>query len=277
MNYGNCLSLKGDFENFKSTLIKEGIDEIVCKCFKQVKENIDYLKELNYGENINSLNSESCYIERDLKIKETQHLFKYCIMLLEKENNINPHYKLLFENLLFHFQNIFSLERYEVDCCLRNQLEKNSLSNTSCVSSVSSFVPTSQYVPLPDFKELEKQLLFEQNQGKLHYSIKGFGLILPVYCPILTNYCFAELIKLKESTKELLSIQNILFNEIACEQDTIDTFQDKIRETAINTDNFHLIHEINVISERDRKKRVTKLVLYLTAFLILVIMFRMIF
>lgn len=165
MNYGNCLSLKSGFENFKSTLIKEGMDEIVCKCFKQVKENIDYLKELNFGENINSLNNESCYIERDLKIKETQHLFKYCIMLLEKENNINPHYKLLFENLLFHFQNIFSLERYEVDNCLRNQLEKNSLSNTS-VSSVSSFVHTSQYMPLPDFKELEKQLLFEQNQGK---------------------------------------------------------------------------------------------------------------
>ncbi|PPS98354.1 Uncharacterized protein GY17_00000693 [Cryptosporidium hominis] len=276
MNYGNCLSLKSDFENFKSSLIKEGMDEIVCKCFKQVKENIDYLKELNFGENINSLNNESCYIERDLKIKETQHLFKYCIMLLEKENNINPHYKLLFENLLFHFQNIFSLERYEVDNCLRNQLEKSSLSNTS-VSSVSSFVPTSQYMPLPDFKELEKQLLFEQNQGKLHYSTKRFGFILLIYCPILINHYFAELIKLKESTKELMSIQNILLNEIACEQVTIDTFQDKIKEIEINTDNFHLLHEVNVISERDRRKRIAKIVLYLTTFLILVIIFRIIF
>lgn len=95
--------------------------------------------------------------------------------------------------------------------------------------------------------------------------------------PNINQYCFAELIKLKESTKELMSIQNILLNEIASEQVTIDTFQDKIKETEINTDSFHLLHEINVISERDRRRRITKIVLYLTAFLILVIIFRIIF
>lgn len=163
MNDGNCLSLKSEFENFKNSLINEGMDEIVGKCFNQVKENIDYLNELNFGENVNSLNNESEFLNRSFKIKETQYLFKYCIMLLEKENNINPHYKLLLENLLFHFQNIFSTERYEIDYGLKDQSDKNCVSKTS---SVSSFIPTSQYIPLPGFEELEKQLLYEQNQGK---------------------------------------------------------------------------------------------------------------
>ncbi|KAH8583546.1 uncharacterized protein ELE39_000314 [Cryptosporidium sp. chipmunk genotype I] len=279
MNYGNCLSMNSDFEHLKSTLINEGMDEIVCKCFNQVKENIDYLKELSFGENVNSINNDSCFVERNFKIKETQHLFKYCIMLLEKESNMNPHYKLLLENLLFHFQNIFSPEKCELDAILRSQLEKNSFSNTSSyVSSISSFIPNSQYMPLPDFEELEKQLLYEQNQGKLRYSIRKFWLIFTHLFPD-TNQLFllVELIKIKESTKELMNIQNILFNEIAGKQVTIDAIQDEIKNTTINTDNFHLLHEINVTSERDRRKRATRIVLYLIAFLILAIMFRIIF
>lgn len=166
MNNGNHLLLKGDFESVRSSLINEGMDEIVCKCFNQVRENIDYLNGLNFGENANSLNNESCFVERSFKIKETQNLFKYCILLLEKESNIDPHYKLLLENLLFHFQNVFSPERYEVNKKLKYLSEENWDSKTSQFSSVSSSIPTFKYTPLPVFKELEKQLLYEQNKGK---------------------------------------------------------------------------------------------------------------
>ncbi|OII73686.1 uncharacterized protein cubi_03484 [Cryptosporidium ubiquitum] len=252
MNNGNCSLLKTEFENFKNSIINEGMDEIVGKCFNQVKENINYLNELSFEENISSLNNESEFVERNFKIKETQHLFKYCIMLLEKENNLNPHYKLLLENLLFHFQNIFSSERYEIDDSLRDQPDKNWMSKTSShFSSISSFIPTSQYIPLPGLEELEKQLLYEQNQ---------------------------ELIKLKESANELMDIQKILFNEIVSKQATIDDIQDKIKETTVNTDTFHLMHEINIISEGERRRRVSKVVLYMIVFLILVIIiFRIIF
>lgn len=167
MNNGNSLLLKSDFESIRNSLISEGMDEIVCKCFNQVKENIDYLNELNFGENINSLNNESCFVERSFKIKETQNLFKYCIVLLEKESSIDPHYKLILENLLFHFQNVFSPEKYEVNTNLGCQPEENWESRTpSQFSSVSSSIPTFKYTPLPAFKELEKQLLYEKNKGK---------------------------------------------------------------------------------------------------------------
>lgn len=74
-----------------------------------------------------------------------------------------------------------------------------------------------------------------------------------------------------------MDIQKILFNEIAGKQVTIDTLQDKLKDTTINTDTSHLIREINIISEGDRRKKMTKLIFYMTIFLLLaIIMFRII-
>lgn len=95
--------------------------------------------------------------------------------------------------------------------------------------------------------------------------------------PEINAICPTELIKLKESTNELMDLQKILFSEMACNQVIINTFQDKIKETAVNTDDSHLIQEINIISERNIRKKVTKAVLYTTAFFfLLVFLFRMI-
>ncbi|KAF7456031.1 hypothetical protein HWI79_3421 [Cryptosporidium felis] len=231
-------SLKDSFESLNKSLINEGIDSIVAKCFSQVKENINYLNSSSFEESVNSINNKSSYVNRNFKIKETQQIFKYCILLLEKENGINPHHKLLLENLLLHFQRIFSSEvngdLYDLD----HRPEKYRESSSSSYPSFLPFLSTEYYSPLPNCDELDKQLLFEQNK---------------------------ELIKLKESVNELLNIQNILLNEIACDKIKVDTIQEKINKSSINTDKSHLLYEINVTTERHRRGRIFKLIFTLIA------------
>ncbi|KAJ1614933.1 hypothetical protein OIY81_88 [Cryptosporidium canis] len=248
MNNGNGLLLKRDFESVRNSLIKEGMDEMVCKCFNQVRKNIDYLNELNFGENTNSLNNESYLVERSFKIKETQNLFKYCIKLLDREGEINPHYKLLLENLLFHFQNIFSLERYEVNSNLRCIPEVNVASKiSSSFSSISSIIPKFNNTHLSVCNDLEKQLLHERQK---------------------------ELIRLNESAIELMEIHEMLYSEIVHSQPIIDNFQDGVKETVVNTDNRHLIREIDIISEGNNRRRAAKIVLCITVFFLLLFLLR---
>lgn len=94
----------------------------------------------------------------------------------------------------------------------------------------------------------------------------------------MNQICLTELVKLKESANELMDIQKFLFDEMACNQVVINNFQDKIKETAVNTDSFHLIQEVNIISERNIRRKVTKAVLYMIIlFFLVVFLFRMIF
>ncbi|KAK6590176.1 hypothetical protein RS030_172649 [Cryptosporidium xiaoi] len=159
MNNENLyVCLKREFNALNNNLINEGVNEIVYRCFKQVKENIDYLGDRVNEENFNSLNSNSEYIDRSFKIKETQQLFKYCILLLENEDNIKPQYKLILENLLKHFQCIFSLENSKHYAGF-NHKNKFSFQHSLILSKGTQFLDR---IPC----DLEEQLLREQSKGK---------------------------------------------------------------------------------------------------------------
>ena len=154
-------SLKHEFNILNDILISEGIDEIVSRCFDQVKENIHYLNKYVNEESTDSLNNNSKYIDRSFKIKETQQLFKYCILLLEKEDDIKPQYKLVLENLLDHFQCIFSSEK-----CV-NYPYKFSVNNRSNIFSKNLLLlSTDSKGSFQKSSDLEEQLLHEKNKGK---------------------------------------------------------------------------------------------------------------
>ncbi|KAH8740675.1 hypothetical protein FG386_002637 [Cryptosporidium ryanae] len=158
MNNENLYTcLKREFNNLNETLVNEGIDEIICRCFNQVKENINYLDDNLNEEKFDSLNSNSKYIDRTFKIRETQQLFKYCILLLEREVNIKPQYKLILENLLSHFQRIFLTE----DKYLHRFTQKNKFSSQN-----SLLLSTGSQISVPKPCDLEEKLLHEQNKGK---------------------------------------------------------------------------------------------------------------
>ncbi|KAL7068777.1 hypothetical protein ACR3K2_07400 [Cryptosporidium serpentis] len=127
---------------------------------KQIQDNLEWIYSEQEQEtkssdfrNIESISSDSQYIKKIFKIRETQQLLQHCLILIKQNHDIKPQTNLLVHNLLHFFQN---------QVILVSNLKDNSNYDSYSETDTGDSSTLSKYITIADNDHLHNQILQEQ-------------------------------------------------------------------------------------------------------------------
>ncbi|EEA05652.1 uncharacterized protein CMU_026600 [Cryptosporidium muris RN66] len=209
---------------------------------EQIQDNLEWISSEQIQEtknpdfrNIESISSDSQYIKKKFKIRETQQLLQHCLILIEQNHDIKLQTNLLVHNLLHFFQNQVTLVS-----SLKDNTNYDSYSETDTGDSST----LSKYITIADNDHLYNQILQEQL--------------------IATK-------QIEMNTQRLLDIHNFIYGEVIQTEEFINDIDSNIQLTNKFTGTQYLLNELERSSNYHYTKYILKVFICFLIFILFIL------